>query len=608
MVQHTALNIPVIVAIIATFTSSASAQEVGEAVYTNVCSTCHEADNTPVPDRSTLRALTPRAILATLEEGRMREHGSALTSEQRRAVAEWLTGRSFADTVIAAAGFCGAPAGGSLSSDGIVWSGWGGDAAGTGMQPTERAGLTAEDVPGLELQWAFGIGEGTQMRSKPAVIGDLVVFGSQFGKVHALDRSSGCIRWMFEAETAVRGAIVLGEVAPGRVAAFFVDFNTTAYAVDVVDGTLLWKVRAGKHARHSSVGSPVVHDGRVIIPLSSMEIFVAGNPSYECCTSSGAVVALDVMTGTELWFHRVIDESAQEVGRRENGTRIMAPSGAIVWSSPTIDERRGLVYIGTGENYTRPTTTTSDAIVALDLVRGDREWVFQATAEDAFTMACVQRQRSNCPDPMGPDHDFGMAPILIPLPDGGEILVAGQKSGMVWGLDPDDDGAVVWSTRVGKGGMLGGVHWGMATDGRLVYVANADNPMAASGPGELSPGVFALDPATGEVVWATATPDVCAERRNCRRANSAAPSVIPGVVFAGGLDGHMRAYSTVDGAIIWDFDTATDFETVNGVPGRGGSIDGPAPVIAGGMVYVLSGYDIFSEMPGNVLLAFAPRR
>jgi polyvinyl alcohol dehydrogenase (cytochrome) len=324
------------------------------------------------------------------------------------------------------------------------------------------------------------------------------------------------------------------------------------------------------------------------------------------------VVALDAATGEEAWYHRVIRERPVAVGANAVGTVLRAPSGAPVWSSPTIDAARGVLYVGTGENYTRPTTTSSDAILALDLATGARRWSFQATAEDAYNLACVAAQDTeNCPTPVGPDLDFGMAPILVRAIGGRDILVVGQKSGVVWALDPDREGAVIWSTRVGKGSALGGVHWGMATEGDKVYAANADRADAVvvdvNPERDPSPGLYALDLGTGDRVWAAPAPrETCEGRTGCFVANSAAPSAIPGVVFAGGLDGHIRAHSSADGSVLWDFDTATEFQAVGGLKGVGGAIDGPGPVIAGGMLFVNSGYGRFGQMPGNVLLAFAP--
>ena len=526
-------------------------------------------------------------------------------------LAEWLTGQRLADTVTSRAPRCATSESG-MSPRNILWSGWGGNLRGTSFQSLERAGITAQDVSRLEVRWAFGFPDATEMRSTPAVLGDRLIVGSQSGDVVSLGIRNGCEHWRFRADAGIRSGVVVGEGVEGKMLAFFADLQTNVYAVDAENGDLIWKSRAGHHQQAMNTGTPALHNGRLYVPISSLEIALSQNPAYPCCTSSGAVAAIDARTGAELWYHRVIADAAERVGETASGGPIFAPSGAPVWSSPTIDAGRGVLYIGTGENYTRPTSPASDAILALDLETGATVWAFQALAGDAYNMGCTRRRSlGNCPDPMGPDLDFGMAPILATLPGGGEILVAGQKSGVVWGLDPDG-GRVVWNTKVGAGGALGGIHWGMAIDERFAYAANADNrlgvPINEDPSRPLTPGVYALDLGSGDVAWSVPTPDVCEGRRRCRRANSAQPTVIPGVVFAGTLDGHLRAYSTDDGTVLWDFDTAREFSTVNGVPARGGSMDAAGPVVAQAMVFVNSGYGLFNQMPGNVLLAFAVRR
>ena len=281
-------------------------------------------------------------------------------------------------------------------------------------------------------------------------------------------------------------------------------------------------------------------------------------------------------------------------------------------SSPTVDTARGRVYAGTGQNYSRPATGNSDAVIALDIETGELAWSFQATPDDAFNVACIPVPLGhNCPDPPGPDYDFGMSPMLVERPDGSEILVAGQKSGTVWALDPDRDGAVLWSTQGGKGSVLGGIHWGMAADGGYAYAPHSDRGgvvVDVNPDRDPSPGLYALDLMTGEIVWRARPPEgACEGKRGCFLANSAGAAVIPSVVFAGGLDGHIRAYSADDGRILWDFDTTGVAVTFNGVPGRGGAIDGPGPVIAGGRLFTNSGYSQHGQMPGNLLLAFGLR-
>jgi polyvinyl alcohol dehydrogenase (cytochrome) len=210
----------------------------------------------------------------------------------------------------------------------------------------------------------------------------------------------------------------------------------------------------------------------------------------------------------------------------------------------------------------------------------------------------------NCPPDPGPDHDFGTSPILRNLPGGKRILICGQKSGIVWGLDPDDRGKILWHTRVGQGGALGGIEWGPTADLENVYVAVSDLLVRGDNrPG----GLHAVRLADGEKIWSTPGPELhcTAGTKGCNSAQSAAISSIPGVVFSGSIDGHFRAYSAAAGEIIWDFNTARDFETVNGVPGKGGSLDSAGPAIVNGMVFTNSGYGMWQGLPGNVLLAFS---
>ena len=585
----------------------------GARVFAEECASCHtSAGDERTPGTGLLNQLSPRAIVASLEDGVMRAEGAVLSPEQRIRVAEYLAGRAHAEESFPESAFCTEAGWFPLDVGTVSWMGFGGDLAGTGFQPPHEAALDAADVPGLELRWAFAFPDAGQVRTSPAVADGHAIVGGPFGDVLALDAETGCIRWRFEADAGVRGAVLVGEGSEGRSAAWFMDSRTNVYALDIESGTLLWKSRAGWHPASYGTGTPALHDGRLFVPISSLEVVLAGDPGYECCTSSGAVAALDAFTGETLWYHRIIPGYPEAIEPNAVGTPQWAPSGAAVWSSPTVDPLRGLVYAGTGENLNRPTTERSDAIVALDIETGELAWSFQATSDDAFNMACTQlRFRENCPDPVGPDLDFGMAPMLVARPDGREILVAGQKSGTVWALDPDAEGAVLWSTQVGKGSMLGGIHWGMATDGRLAYAPNADRTAVITDVNpehDRAPGLYALDLTTGEVVWNAPAPESgCEGKERCYAAISAAVTAIDGVVFAGGLDGIIRAHSTMDGTVVWEFDTTEVLDSSNGVPARGGAIDGPGPVVAGGMLFVNSGYGTFNQMPGNLLLAFGVR-
>ncbi|RIV23757.1 dehydrogenase [Fibrisoma montanum] len=574
----------------------------GQELYKATCDNCHKADaGMKAPGYLVLAQMPPRAILAALETGKMREQARALTTDQKKAIVRYLTGKAVTETTLPKEAYTpfSLPSGKGL----VHHSGWGGNLEGTGFRSAEQAGMSAATVGKLKLKWAFAIPEANQVRSKPAIVGDWLILGTQFGDVYCLNKTTGKIGWQFAAKAAVRGAISVVEQG-STLRAYFADNSTNVYALDVRTGKLLWESKSGQHPQSGVTGSVAVYNNRVYVPITSIEVASVLDPAYPCCSSSGEIVALDAQTGRTVWRHRVIPEEAREVGKRKDGKPFYGPSGAIVWSSPTVDTKRGLLYYGTGENYTAPATTSSDAIQALDLRTGKLVWSFQATKDDTWNMACPYSP--NCPEKAGPDHDFGMAPLLVRQPDGSDMLTVGQKSGFVYGLSPDN-GKLIWKTRIGKGSALGGIHWGMATDGRLVYAANADNKYAMDPKVDSlikpSPGLYALDVRTGKVVWKAAAPP-CEGRAGCIEANSAAPVVVPGVVFAGGLDGHIRAYATADGALLWDYNTMHDYETVNGVPGKGGAIDGPSPVVADGMLFVNSGYGMFGEKPGNVLLAF----
>ena len=592
--------------------SNTAAQADGAVVYKDHCAVCHNGVGR-APGIPSLMYMSPRSILAAIQTGKMKAVAEGLSEEQQRAVAEWITRRPLLETSMPASAHCAAD--GSESPVGAIdWSGWGGDITGDGFLDASRAGLTAKTAKQLTLKWAFAFPEATQARSQPALLDDRLITGSQWGEVYALDQATGCIHWSFSAGSAVRGAISVTNVGAKRRIVHFADYLTNVYALDASDGRLIWKTKVGRHRDAGVTGSVSVHAGRVYVPLTSMEVAAAGDPAYQCCTSSGAVVALDASNGTELWYHRVIPEPAKRVGSTSVDAGIFAPSGAPVWSSPTVDAARGRLYIGTGENYTRPTTNQSDAVLALDLRTGALAWSFQGTREDAYNYACsMPGNHPSCPTPAGPDLDFGMAPILLRrAQDDRDILVVGQKSGMVFGVDPDRNGALMWSTRVGSGSTLGGVHWGISGDTHRAYVTISDHPRSAL-PARFAnrgrtPGVYALDLMSGDIVWSSATPEnVCGDRRGCFRGHSAAPTTIPGVVFAGSLDGWIRAHAVDTGRVLWEFDTARDFRSVNGIDGHGGAIDGPGPVVANGRLFVNSGYGLFTQMPGNLLMAFEAR-
>ncbi len=381
------------------------------------------------------------------------------------------------------------------------------------------------------------------------------------------------------------------------------------FALNAQTGLQLWKVAVDDYPSARVTGAPRLYRGVLYVPVASRDEWFAADPGFECCKFRGSVTALDAATGKQIWKTYTISDPARALERRK-GVQTWGPSGVGVWNSPTIDEKLGLLYVGTGDNYSGPASPLSDSILALSLADGKIVWKKQLAAGDVFTANCMQQNKTSCAGEVGPDADFGASPILHTSADGKRLLLAAQKSGKVYALDPDQQGKVVWQTAFGKGGSLGGIQWGPAIDGEAVYVAISDLAFAPDAGGampdpKIGGGLHAVQIATGEKLWSALPKPGGCERHGCSPAQSAAVTAIPGAVFSGSLDGHLRAYSSKDGAVIWDYDTVKNFATVNKVPGKGGSLDGPGPVIVDGMLFVNSGYAFFNGMPGNVLLAFS---
>jgi polyvinyl alcohol dehydrogenase (cytochrome) len=589
----------------------------GATVYRAACASCHDAGIDRAPNRAALLAMTPERVLASLESGSMISMTAARTATERRGVAEFVTGKSLQRPLVtnpAPQAMCPAQPGTVFDPlAGPSWNGWGPNSANTRFQDAAAAGLTAAVAPRLKLKWAFGFPGDIAADAQPTVTGGRVLVGSQSGNVYALDAATGCIHWFFHAESSVRAAVTVGRVdtSSGPVyAAFIGDRAANVYAVDAGTGKLLWKTKADTSSIARVTGSPVLVRGRLYVPVASGEETAGATSDYECCRFRGSLVALNGATGEQIWKTYTIAEEARPTKKNKIGTQLWGPSGAPIWTAPTIDLTRNAVYVTTGDNYSDPPTTTSDAFMAFDLDSGKILWSRQTLAADAWNSACIREDTTNCPDSNGPDFDFASPPILVTLAGGRRALVAGQKSGVVHAVDPDRQGEVIWQRRIGKGGINGGVQWGSAADQSNVYVALSDlgripvpHSTATDPDPKVGGGIYALRLDNGEQVWLKQPPP-CGERKRCSPAQSAAISAVPGLVFSGSVDGHLRAFSTANGQVVWDFDTVGLQKTVNEVPGRGGSLNGPGPAIAGGMVFVESGYAA-NGMPGNVLLAFS---
>ncbi|MGB2566520.1 MAG: PQQ-binding-like beta-propeller repeat protein [Porticoccaceae bacterium] len=583
----------------------------GKQLYQSRCVSCHGGAVLKAPQMEALKLYPPERIIQSLTSGVMSTTGLSLSASEMQQVAYYVTGKMTSQkTADLSDAFCVADIPLKTSSPASAqWTGWGGELNSQRFQANETR-LNKQTVRDLELKWAFAFPDASRVRSQPTVTDSMTYIGSQDGTLYALDTETGCIRWTFQAENEVRGAIKLqsdaGNLAAGEARLLFGDYKANAYALNAETGALLWKTKVHSHPLASVTGSVTADNKRVYVPLSSSEVVPAAQSAYACCTFRGALVALNLEDGSIAWRTYTTDKP-ERLGKNAVGVDRFGPSGAPIWSSPTLDIKRNLIYATTGQNYSSPATGTSDAVIAMDTATGEVKWVSQVTANDAWNGACGFTA-TNCPEEDGPDYDIGASAILVTSKSNRDLLLVGQKSGLTYAMDPDQQGKILWRQRVGSGGTMGGVHWGMSSDGERLYVGVSDLPTKNRyNQGDPYPGVHALDPDTGEFLWRNVLPYLCPKgiKFACFQGISAAVSSSPGLVFAGGMDGRLRAFDASSGDILWTYNTFTEFTTVNGVKGQGGSIEADGPVIANGQLFVTSGYDKWAEMPGNVLLVFS---
>ncbi len=581
----------------------------GAALYQKTCATCHQQPgaDSRAPNRETLGQFSPESIFTALTTGNMYRQGYELSDPEKKAVAEWLAGRAIgAPTPIAESSRCTSAAPAMTDpTKGTNWNGWGGTVTNTRYVPADKGGITAPLVPRLKLKWAFGFPGVTSARAQPVVVGGRVFVSSEGGDVFALSAKTGCIYWVFHAQSGIRAAVSVGQYKAAGGASgwgvFVTDNAANVYGIDAVTGKQIWTRRVEDHPLARATGSPTYFNGRLYVPMSGLgEEGQGARVTYECCTFRGSVTALDANTGSVIWKTYTISEEPKKRGVTKDGTQAWGPAGAGIWSAPTIDARRRVLYVSTGNGYSDPPQPTTDAVIAMDLDSGKIKWVAQPVPNDVWMMGCKPENPDNprCPAKQGTDHDFSASPMLTRKTDGKDILIIQSKSGMAYGFDPDKNGAKVWEYRTSGGSGLGG-QWGGAVDGKLAYFGV--NGTLSQTPG----GMRAVKIDTGEEVWSK-QPEakLCGTQRGCSSAQGAALTAIPGIVFSGSGDGGIRAYATDDGTLVWSFDTNKEFTTVNGVKAKGAAMDGPGAAISDGMLFIDSGYGGLVGRPGNVLLAF----
>jgi len=599
---------------------------IGNHLFNKHCATCHDDPAMKAPTRDALSQYSQESLIIAMEFGKMQPMAAHLNKKQRRLIAYALAGQDENQYQWIADNRCVQPA--STGQPALV-SNWGLGLDNRRFVSTEDAGISGENVASLELAWSMAFPRVTDMRSQPVVVGDTLYVGDKAGKFYALDRFTGCVRGNTQVLSGVRSAITLAELSNGKRLLIFANSLATVFAVDPVSMEIVWQEIVKVSDYSVITGSISFHNDRLYVPVSSYEAAAAGSPAHTCCTSHGAVAALDAATGNNIWTWHASD-NAERQPADVDGPEMWGPSGASVWTTPAVDIPRNRIYFGTANNLSHPSTGTSDAIIALDMDSGKLVWKFQAIASDAWNSACL-RDGPNCPKNAGPDFDFGASVIIADLPNGEQLLLAGQKSGEIFALDPDPEGTegkVLWRQRVSQGTSNGGIHWGMALSGTSLFVPVADPERDTPGYTP-RPGLSSLDIRTGAILWQQPVERGCEfdyrykplvglenDRVSTQQGPeqsdpcsffyglSAAVTATPELVFSGGLDGKIRAYQNETGKILWQAETAVPFDTVNGVPGHGGSIDVAGQVIVDGWLYVLSGYSMFGQLSGNVLLAY----
>jgi polyvinyl alcohol dehydrogenase (cytochrome) len=621
-----------IVCILLTMRVAVAGPEIGPnaaALYKTHCATCHEVPETKAPSIDALRKLPLGKITQALEIGIMQPMAAMLKPDERLAISKWLAAEEdlkrnqWLQTYS-----CPANTPATLTGE----ENWG---MGTHNRrnPTGVA-INHTNLDQLELKWSVALPAVNAMRSLPAATSDTIYLGGADARLLALDRKTACVRWFLNVDSAIRNSLTIERTPDGINTVFFADELGSVYAVDATTGALRWKVSVKVHPTSivsGSIAYSAENGGTVLVPISLYEVMVAANPKHECCRARGGLTALNAGTGEKRWHFATVPP-AEKTYLSPAGTQMWGPSGVAVWNRPTVDAARGLVYFGTGENASSPATELSDSVVALDLKTGEKRWHFQALPGDAWNLACNFKAPS-CPKENGPDFDIGASVILVKdgRGKGKDVLLAGQKSGEVFALDPDNKGALLWrhhfSPTATSFNANAGIHHGMASDGKTLYVpiADSENPPAGHKP---SPSVHAISVADGKVKWSHRFERGCtfdpADKPGVSLADklgaggtrspwpacsfyfapSAPPTVANGLVYVPMLDGKLNIFNAADGKLLRVIETNRAYEGSNGVAGHGGAIDVAGVLPSTGQLLIPSGYAPFGQMPGNVLLVY----
>ena len=573
----------------------------GRTLTENNCSACHEDKSLNIASIETMAMATQRELVSVMTEGKMKEQAKHLSEDEINQIAIYIS-----STEESSLFKCSRELVDSDLRLGLNWTSKGNGQLNKRHQ--KDTNINSSNIKNLKLKWSFRL-KGFNARSQPIAIGNLILAASK-DTLYALDSDTGCAFWAFKSPSEFRVSPAYAKEAGSYV--FAVDQELITYKLDILKGELVWKTQLPRESDWNiSSGSISIVNPHLIVPISTVETVAPLNPAYECCTTSGGIAKVDIETGELIWYHRV-EKPAEYVGKvRFTRTKKYAPAGSAVWNTPGIDVTSNLVFFGTGQNTQSPASEFSDAIIALDLTTGKRVWSTQTLAGDAHNVACEvpMARQWGCPVENGPDFDFGASVIKSITSNKQEVYLAGQKSGWAFGIKPSN-GEIIWKNRIGMGGVLGGIHTGMATDDKRLYITNSDREAGRKYDWDPRPGVYALNIDTGKIIWTFPLVDDCKKRNEiftegyCFNGFSAPPSVGSDVVFAGALDGRLFGIEKNTGKYLWEFDTLQFFQTVNGTEAFGGSMDIAGPLITENQLIVVSGYGTHGQFPGNVLLVF----
>jgi len=557
----------------------------GEPFFRTNCGACHEPAIDGAESRGEMAKYSPEEVYDKLMTGSMWQYAANMNQAQIFGVVRYITGKSpvpdFAVAKKPDPDMCASDT--PLQPNGPMWNGWSTDVTNNRYQP--NPGFTKTDVPRLKLKWAFSI-PGTK-NPQPTIFGDRLYTGSMDGFIYSLDAKTGCVHWrIFARNSPVRAAMTVGKNtgAPSGYALYSGDDRQYMHAYDARSGKLLWSTRVFDHQVGRITGAPTLYDGVLYVPLSFSEESQRAVEGYPCCTGLGRLIAVNAEDGRIIWNQSILGEEPHPTVKNKFGTQQYGPAGGSVWDSPTIDAKRGVLYVGTGNSTTTVPNPASDAIVAMDLKTGKVKWINEVYKDDNMFAGPA--------GDAGPDWDFGSSPMLVTLRGGKQVIIEGSKSTEIFALDPDHEGKIIWRTPLfGHGGGTGGIHFGPTTDGKVVVGPLNDPGLASQG---ARPGIVTVDINGGKLLWRVDNKPQAAcnlASGRCPPGISAAASTIPGVLFAAATDGHLRAYDLKDGTVLWDYDTAIPVDTVNGYKQAwGGGVATGGPTIGGGMVFVASGY------------------